>query len=74
MMSESINIVEASDITDTCIELVESLYDDWYVGEEKIDWWGFFDRLDELGYCVTQIDSPAAKKIQRMVRALKNSG
>lgn len=72
-MSESVNIVEASDITDICIELVGSLYDDWYANEETIDWWGFFDKLDELGYCVTKIDSPAAKKIQRMVRALKNS-
>ena len=72
-MSMSVNIVETNDITDACIELVESLYDDWYANEERIDWWGFFDKLDELGYCVTQIDSPAAKKIQRMVRALKNS-
>jgi len=72
-MSESVNIVEASDVTEKCIELVESLYDDWYANEDRIDWWGFFDKLDELGYCVTQLDSPASKKIQRIVRALKNS-
>lgn len=39
--------------------------------DEPIDWEYFWDRLEQFGWSITEMDSPAAKKIQRAVRTFK---
>jgi len=40
--------------------------------EQMIDWQAFFDRLEQYGYAVETTDSPAARKVQRYVRRLRD--
>lgn len=72
MDTPTVDIAELVDVTQECLTLAEYVYDDWYANSDKIDWWDFFDRLDLLGYCAKNMDSPAVKKIQRHIRAIRS--
>ena len=68
-MKEPLIIKEASDVTSDCLEAAEGIFEGWYDNDgEPIDWIGFLDRLEGWGYCATEVDSPAVRKIQRHIR------
>lgn len=63
----------ASDARRTEVATAASdVYFGFFDGEQKIDWQAFFDRLEQYGYAVETTDSPAARKIQRYVRRLRD--
>jgi hypothetical protein len=72
MENNPIPIREASDVTPECLETCEAIFDDWFDNDEPIDWWNFYDRLEAQGWCITDTDCPASRKIQRHIRKHRN--
>ena len=66
-----ITIHEAADVNAEVLAAAEET-EGWFYGA-RIDWDLFWDKLDEVGYFVEQMDSPAALKIQRHVRELRKA-
>ena len=62
----------AEDVTAAVLKAAEEV-EEWYA-DAAIDWGDFWDRLDSLGYFVTNMTSPAARKIQRHIRTLRKVG
>ena len=63
----------ASDASRTEVAIAASdVFYGFFDGEQKIDWQSFFDRLEQYGFSVETIDSPAARKVQRYVRRLRD--
>ena len=63
----------ASDARRTEVETAAcDVYYGFFDGEQKIDWYAFFDRLEQYGYSVETTESPAARKIQRFVRRIRD--
>ena len=54
------------------IKAAEEVFDGFFANDEQIDWQAFFDRLERYGFIVETTDSPAARKIQRHVRRLRD--
>jgi hypothetical protein len=73
-VSEPVRLHLADDINDAAISAVTDLFDTYHADDDQpIDWSSFWDRLERLGFTITQTDSPAAMKIQRIVRRLRDS-
>jgi hypothetical protein len=70
-MSDAIHISAAADVTPATIQTAIDVFEGFFDHDEPIDWFSFFDRLEAWGWCVTDVLSPAAKKIQREVRKWK---
>jgi len=67
------DIQTAEDVTPECLTEAEQIFCDWFDnGDEPIDWERFWDRLETVGYTVTDMDSPACRKIQRHVRKFRS--
>jgi hypothetical protein len=74
IVSEPVRLDLADDISDAVISAVTDLFDTYYADDDQpIDWSSFWDRLERSGFTITQSDSPAAMKIQRIVRRLRDS-
>ena len=58
------------EVTDELLEAAEGIHDGWYA-DGPVDWDTFWDRLDQWGFPIEDLDSPEARKIQRFVRGLK---
>lgn len=70
-------ISAASDVTEECLAASGELFLMWYDNDddEPIDWESFFDRLESYyGWSVLQFDSPAANKVKRHVRKMRQEG
>jgi hypothetical protein len=65
-------IFEKADVSPEVIEKVEPVFDNFFADSEKIDWFGFCDRLDEYGVEIQQMDAPALVEIKKIVRRLRN--
>ncbi len=63
----------ASDITPELLEMVEVIYDGWFIDEVRIDWHAFLDRLELMGLYDLggAMDSEAIKVIKKHVRKIK---
>jgi len=71
---ETVIIRTASDASHCdVIKAAEEVFDGFFDNDEQIDWQNFFDRLERYGYAVETTDSPAARKVQRIVRRLRDS-
>lgn len=68
----AIEIHAASDVTSECLSAAETIHDGYYI-DQRVDWLSFWDRLEEYGWSIIDMDSPAAAKIQRHVRRLRAS-
>lgn len=73
-VKETVTIRTAADAShEDVITAVTEVYEGFFAGsDEQIDWHAFFDRLERYGFCVETIDSPAARKVQRYVRRLRD--
>lgn len=72
-VKETVTIRTAADAAQCdVIKAAEEVFDGFFVNDEQIDWDAFFDRLEQYGFCVETIDSPAARKIQRFVRRIRD--
>lgn len=64
-------IVTAAD-ADSIREDIESVYDGWFAGTDRIDWENFMDRLEKRGYDLGDSwTSPAMSRIQKIVKRLR---
>ena len=72
--TETVTIRTTADVTDEVAEVVADIYEGFYANDSRIDWDGFYDRLEKWGYCLETADSPAAWKIRRIVRNLRAEG
>ena len=62
-------IQEAQDVTPECLLVCEDIFNDWFDYDgEPIDWHTFYDWLETAGWCITDMDCPASRKIQRHIR------
>lgn len=73
-------VVASSDVTDEILELVRSVESGWY-NDSPIDWEDVWDRVDGSrltdGTCLDwgpETDTPAMRKIQRVIRAERKAG
>lgn len=74
MNDEPIIIITTEDVTPHTLEMAETVFEGWFdYDNEPIDWWQFWDRLEKFGYTITDVASPAARKIQRHIRNWRNS-
>lgn len=67
-----VTIHSVEDVNAQVINAVEEVFDGFFSTDDRIDWHGFFDRLEQFGFSVESIDSPAANKVKRVVRQLKS--
>lgn len=79
-MSADHRIVEAEDVTDEVIEIVQDIIEGWY-NEGPIDWEDVWDRMDKVvlddGRGIDlgdSLDSPAMRKIKREIRKWRSQG
>jgi hypothetical protein len=69
----------ASDVTTEILKLAEETFDGWFDDDEAIDWETFIDRLsnstleDGSQLEFSEYYNPAIAKIQRHIRAYKNT-
>ncbi len=70
--TNTIEIRTASDVTEAVTNAAEEVFDGFFSTDDRIDWHGFFDRLEQYGFSVDSVDSPAANKVKRIVRQLKS--
>lgn len=70
----TVEIQSAADVTAECLSAAEDVFTGWFDhGTGPIDWHDFWDRLERNhGWCITEVDSPAAIKIQRHVRRYRS--
>lgn len=61
----------AAEVTPQCLLAAEEIFSDWFDNDEPIDWHAFYDRLESVGWCITDTSSPASTKIQRHIRKFK---
>ena len=60
-------------VTDQCLEDAAEIYDGWFTSSDVIDWNNFWDRLEETYFWTIQdVTSPAASKIKRHIRKVRN--
>lgn len=77
-MTEIRDVRTAEDVTGEILQDAEAVYDGWFAEEARVDWEAFIDRLsDNYGpqgkppYEFLDYDSPAVRKVQKYVRALR---
>lgn len=72
-------LTAADHVTPAVLTDAEHVLDGWYADADRIDWDDFIDRLAACGvqsadpYDFDVTDSPAIRKIQRHVRALRQA-
>lgn len=70
LMVASRTVHDAADVDDEVLGIVEDAAQ-FFEGEPRVDWDRYWDRLDQYGVFVDELDCPAAAKIERHVRALR---
>lgn len=74
MTRNPITIREVADVTPDCLTAAEDIYEGFFDNDgEPIDWVSFLDRLEAWGYCATEMDCPAVRKIQRHIRKFRQA-
>lgn len=69
-----IPVTKAEHVTDSVMETVWLVINGWY-STGRIDWEDVWDRLDGYGLDMGgELDSPAMRKIQRLVRESRKQG
>ena len=66
-------IKTATDITPELLEMVEVIFDGWFIDEARIDWHAFLDRLELMGLYDLggTMDNDAIRVIKKYVRKIK---
>jgi len=73
-VAEPVGLHLADDVGEAATSAVTELFDTYYADDDQpIDWDSFWDRLERTGFVITQGDSPAAMKIRRIVRRLRDA-
>jgi elongation factor P--beta-lysine ligase len=73
-VAEPVELHLADDVGEAATSAVTELFDTYYADDDQpIDWDSFWDRLERTGFVITQGDSPAAMKIRRIVRRLRDA-
>lgn len=78
-----VTIEEAADVTEPLLKMAEEIHDGWHANDPTMDWESFWSRLEswtldshdgrhlDLG---SGDNTPAMRKIQRHVRAIRRIG
>jgi hypothetical protein len=63
-----LEIQSAADVDPFVLTAAEEV-EEWFPG--RIDWERFWDRLEEYGFSISDVASPAARKIQAHIRSMR---
>lgn len=71
-MAEQRAIESVEDVSPDILEAAEGA-EEWFI-DQPIDWERFWDKFDCPDFYMADMDSPAARKIQRHIRELRRNG